>query len=87
MNLKPDASDHTLQAKLGVFATEFHEEVTPATALRGQALRAWIEDVEDRRVRLFRKMGYMRNCTPAERQAAYDRLMEMRGDRPLPEDL
>lgn len=77
----------TVRAKLQWFATEFHEDVTRATALRGQALRAWIEDVEDTLARRFQKIGYMRNCTPAERQAAYDRLMEVRGDRPLPEDL
>ena len=35
----------TVRAKLQWFATEFHEDVTRATALRGQALRAWIEDV------------------------------------------
>ena len=71
---------------LQVLASEYGVDVTPAAGLAGQALRSWIEEQEDDLARLFRKLSYMRNCTAAERRAAYDRLMEMRGDRPLPGD-
>ena len=70
---------------LHFLATEFHVDVTPAAGLAGQALRTWVEEMEDELARLFRKMSFMRKCTVAERSAAYDALMEMRGDRPFPE--
>ena len=72
---------------LHFLAIERHVDVSAAKGLRGQALRAWIEEAEDREMRLQKKMSYMRNSTSAERTAAYDRLMDMRGDHPLPEDV
>ena len=72
---------------LHFLATEFHVDVTPAAGLAGQALRTWVEETEDELARLFRKMSFMRNCTAAERSAAYDRLMDMRGLHPLPENV
>ena len=72
---------------LHFLATEFHVDVAPAKGLQNAALRAWIEEAEDTVARLFRKMSYMRNCTAAERSAAYGRFMDMRGLHPLPEDV
>lgn len=82
--MKPGSDPHQV---MQVLASEYGVNVTPAAGLAGQALCTWIEEQEDDLARLFRKMSYMRNCTAAERSAAYDRLMEMRGDRPLPENL